>query len=85
MTFWHTRLQDIFMKLPSTAMNQPAKPKTATTATPRIPPAENEEATSADWDETQYLLSNPANAAHLARSLEDDRAGRTEQHDLVDD
>jgi antitoxin YefM len=35
--------------------------------------------------ETMYLLSNPANAAHLARSLENDRTGNTFARELVDD
>jgi antitoxin YefM len=33
--------------------------------------------------ETAYLLSSPANAAHLARSLDQYRAGAAKEHDLV--
>lgn len=33
--------------------------------------------------ETSYLLSNPANAARLRRSLADARAGRVVAHDLA--
>lgn len=28
------------------------------------------------WRETAYLLSNPANAAHLAKSIAEDKAGQ---------
>jgi antitoxin YefM len=34
--------------------------------------------------ETVHLLSSPANAAHLARSLAQARAGQTRQRDLID-
>lgn len=34
--------------------------------------------------ETVHLLKNPANAAHLERSIKQYRAGQTEKHDLVD-
>lgn len=34
--------------------------------------------------ETVHLLSSPANAAHLARSLAQARAGKTEPHDLIE-
>ena len=36
------------------------------------------------WKETLYLLSNPANAKHLCRSLEEAEAGRTAERELVD-
>lgn len=38
-----------------------------------------------DWDsivETNYLLRSPANARHLAESIEQWRAGQTSEHDL---
>ncbi|WP_062062483.1 type II toxin-antitoxin system Phd/YefM family antitoxin [Cellvibrio sp. OA-2007] len=35
--------------------------------------------------ETVYLLRSPENAAHLARSIEQYRAGKTTVKDLVDD
>ncbi len=35
--------------------------------------------------ETLYLLSNPANAAHLARSIAELRAGQAESRSLVAD
>ncbi len=35
--------------------------------------------------ETLYLLSNPANAAHLARSIAELRAGQAEPRSLVTD
>ena len=28
------------------------------------------------WEETLYLLSNPANADHLRRSIQEDKAGK---------
>ena len=34
--------------------------------------------------ETVYLLKSPANAAHLARSIEQYRAGQTVKEDLID-
>ena len=34
--------------------------------------------------ETVHLLKSPANAAHLARSIEQYRLGQIEQRDLVD-
>jgi antitoxin YefM len=34
--------------------------------------------------ETVHLLKSPANAAHLARSIEQYRAGQLRQQDLVD-
>ncbi len=35
--------------------------------------------------ETVHLLKDPANAAHLARSIEQYNSGKTEHHGLVDD
>ncbi|MCD6526804.1 MAG: type II toxin-antitoxin system prevent-host-death family antitoxin [Desulfuromonas sp.] len=35
--------------------------------------------------ETVHLLKSPANAAHLAKSIEQYRAGNVEQHGLADD
>jgi antitoxin YefM len=34
--------------------------------------------------ETVHLLKSPANAAHLARSIEQYRQGKLTQHDLID-
>jgi antitoxin YefM len=36
------------------------------------------------WQETIYLLSNPANAAHLRKSLKEANAGQYEERDLID-
>ena len=36
------------------------------------------------WQETLYLLSNPANAEHLRCSLEEARAGKVVQHSLIE-
>ena len=36
------------------------------------------------WKETLYLLSNPANAAHLRQSIAEAQAGKTEERTLVD-
>lgn len=36
------------------------------------------------WKETLYLLSNPANAAHLRQSITEAQAGKLEEKDLVD-
>jgi len=36
------------------------------------------------WKETLYLLANPANAAHLRRSIAEAEAGQSAQHDLFD-
>ncbi|MCB1714399.1 MAG: type II toxin-antitoxin system prevent-host-death family antitoxin [Candidatus Competibacteraceae bacterium] len=35
--------------------------------------------------ETVHLLKSPANAAHLARSIKQYRAGETDEHALIDD
>ena len=35
--------------------------------------------------ETAHLLRSPANAAHLARSIEQIRQGKTEEHTLADE
>jgi antitoxin YefM len=34
--------------------------------------------------ETVHLLSSPANAAHLAKSIAQARAGQTRRHDLIE-
>src|SRR5262245_11831671 len=34
------------------------------------------------WKETLYLLANPANAAHLRRSIAEANGGKTERHEL---
>ena len=36
------------------------------------------------WKETLYLLSNPANAAHLRQSIAEAREGKAEEKTLVD-
>lgn len=36
------------------------------------------------WKETLYLLSNPANAAHLRQSIAEAQAGKIEERNLVD-
>lgn len=36
------------------------------------------------WQETDYLLVNPANAAHLRKSLEQARIGQVTERELVD-
>ena len=36
------------------------------------------------WNETVYLLSNPANAAHLMKSIEEASAGRAEEKELIE-
>ncbi len=36
------------------------------------------------WKETLYLLSNPANAAHLRQSIAEAGAGKLEEKTLVD-
>lgn len=35
------------------------------------------------WKETIYLLSNPANAAHLGKSIQEARAGQIQEKDLI--
>lgn len=35
--------------------------------------------------ETVHLLKSPANAAHLAKSIDQYRSGQTERHDLIFD
>ena len=36
------------------------------------------------WQETRYLLLNPANAEHLRRSIAEARAGAIEERELID-
>lgn len=36
------------------------------------------------WQETDYLLSNPVNAAHLRKSLEQARTGHVTERELLD-
>jgi antitoxin YefM len=36
------------------------------------------------WKETLYLLTNPANAAHLRKSISEARAGKVQEKDLLD-
>jgi antitoxin YefM len=36
------------------------------------------------WKETIYLLSNPANAAHLRNSIQEAVAGRIQEKELID-
>ena len=36
------------------------------------------------WRETAYLLSNPANAAHLRKSIAEAQAGKTSKHELIE-
>jgi len=36
------------------------------------------------WQETVYLLSNPANAARLRRSIAEAQAGKTSEHELIE-
>lgn len=36
------------------------------------------------WNETEYLLSNPANAERLLRAAADIRAGKFQQRDLIE-
>ncbi|CAG9180649.1 Antitoxin YefM [Cupriavidus laharis] len=36
------------------------------------------------WMETMHLLSSPANATRLMRSIKQHRAGMAEKHELVD-
>ena len=37
------------------------------------------------WQETFYLLSNPANAAHLRRSIAQAKAGQTVERELIEE
>jgi antitoxin YefM len=37
------------------------------------------------WQETLYLLSNPANAERLLHSLKSARAGNLIEHELIDE
>ena len=34
------------------------------------------------WKETAYLLSNPANAAHLRKSIAEAQSGKVSEHEL---
>lgn len=36
------------------------------------------------WAETHYLLSNPANAAHLRKSIAEAEAGRIDERELLE-
>ncbi len=36
------------------------------------------------WKETQYLLSNPANADHLRRSIAEAQAGKAQERELLE-
>jgi len=36
------------------------------------------------WKETIYLLSNPANAAHLKKSIQEAQAGQAQEKELID-
>ena len=36
------------------------------------------------WQETLYLLSNPANAAHLRQSISEAKAGKTLERELIE-
>lgn len=36
------------------------------------------------WQETRYLLANPANAAHLRQSIAEAQAGTIEEQELLD-
>jgi antitoxin YefM len=36
------------------------------------------------WQETRYLLVNPANAEHLRRSIAEAQAGAVEERELID-
>jgi antitoxin YefM len=36
------------------------------------------------WQETAYLLSNPANAAHLRQSITEAQSGRITPHELIE-
>ncbi len=36
------------------------------------------------WQETRYLLSNPANAQHLRQSIAEAKAGKTVERELIE-
>ena len=36
------------------------------------------------WQETAYLLSNPANAAHLRQSIAEAQSGKTSERELTE-
>ena len=36
------------------------------------------------WQETAYLLSNPANVAHLRQSIAEARAGKVAERELIE-
>ena len=36
------------------------------------------------WQETLYLLSNPANANHLRKSIEEDKSGKAIERELME-
>ncbi|HEV7505437.1 MAG TPA: type II toxin-antitoxin system prevent-host-death family antitoxin [Thermoanaerobaculia bacterium] len=36
------------------------------------------------WKETNYLLSNPANAEHLRRSIAEAQAGKAQERELLE-
>jgi len=36
------------------------------------------------WQETAYLLSNPANAAHLRQSMAEVERGQVSEHNLIE-
>lgn len=36
------------------------------------------------WQETRYLLANPANAAHLRRSITQAQAGDSQEREVLD-
>ena len=36
------------------------------------------------WQETLYLLSNPANAAYLRRSIQEDKDGKAIERELIE-
>ncbi len=36
------------------------------------------------WQETLYLLANPANAEHLRRSIQEDKTGKITERELIE-
>jgi len=36
------------------------------------------------WEETNHLLSNPANAEHLRKSIQQDKMGKTTERELIE-